>query len=482
MAIRNKQAGYSLIEFMLVVGLMATAAMLGFSEKRLEMEQTQARATGNQLFQYQNAVRAWVSQNVGAADVLEPTPHLGTDWLKHTDCVGPAGSPIAYLPCDFEIATEADPIRFGELSMRTQIVSVTDPTTSRVITTATTELSPFTVGAKLRADLAGLAALTAAAGQVEGADSPYMVTTSGRVKSDPNNGVITLTSSNDASDDAWLRTDGSNTMNEDLRFNDTLPEDQRQIQNVSRLQALATETLFIGAAGGALNDDLVVVDANQQLRGGLVISNQLDKTNAIEVTQGDITALDGDIEGTVVRASQAAVAPIYRDSDDSLYFMDPSGTSILNSVTATGAVEAPLFLDYDDNNFYADFSGESWLNEVFVSRFMRVTNELVEGDACDMLDGRGTMSGLIAQDGNGNLVTCVSGRVRYIKGSPTQVASGWATSPVAACPANRQVTGGTCSVRGGTGTGTLDSAVSGNGWQCFTTEPGAQVQSTAFCQ
>lgn len=81
---RRLQAGLTLIEMVLVMGLAAYATLLAFQSKTLDMQQNEARATGGLLFEYNNAVRQWISANPNASN----SSFDGSGWLKSVTCGG----------------------------------------------------------------------------------------------------------------------------------------------------------------------------------------------------------------------------------------------------------------------------------------------------------------------------------------------------------------------------------------------------------
>jgi hypothetical protein len=339
----------------LVIGLMAVATMISFYEKKLDMEQTQARTTGVKLFEYNNAVRAWISQNVG----VTPAPQSGTAWLKPTSCPG-GTSAIAYLPCDFPDMSPALPLRFGQLSV--QSTFVTTGAVPNQVTTVTTTTPPFMVltgsSSSLRTDLAGLAGVVAAAGGVNSM-SPMLASTDGSVSANPSTGVITLQASNNGAADAWLRTDGSNTMNGNIVYKATNPASLRELTNVSRVQSLASEILYLGGVGSLAAGQSVVVAANQSVNGVLTIDNLYSNPTGLSVTRGDVSAWQGRVTAsTDVVAGQSlvgsyvksnpAVTPQMMLSASAFVFTDQSMTTT-NPVPLTGYADVSQLYIYTNS-------------------------------------------------------------------------------------------------------------------------------------
>ena len=336
----KRQAGVTLIEMLLVIGLMMIITLFKFYEQSAEIEQNRAKNVGMLLYQYNNAVRSWISANPGAPN----TTHLGSAWLKDVSCPG-GMSTVGYLPCDFPTATPSEPISFGKLYL-TSAVSTVGAVPNHV-TTVETVSSPFMVDdfsgiSAIRSDLSGLAAIVAAAGGINNV-SPLMAATEASYKSDPLTAIITMSTSNNANNDSWLRTDGSNTMNNNLRFNTSSPFSARQIANVNRVKGLVGEVLNIGHENGALSGEEVVVDASNTVKGALVVENVNGDANGIELDDGNIVALAGDvIASDHVRAGGSLYGRIFYDSDDTRFYVNPEGNTIVNEVSANVLRSNPL--------------------------------------------------------------------------------------------------------------------------------------------
>ena len=347
---RSRQKGFTLIEMILVIGLMSVATMISFYEKKLNMEQTQARITGVQLYEYNNAVRAWISQNVGTASGARPT---GTRWLKSTSCGGT--SAIGYLPCSFQDMDAATPLRFGQIQINSS-VSTTGAVPNQV-TVVTTTTTPFRVVtgsvAALRTDLAGLAGVVAAAGGVNSL-SPMLASTDGSVSSNPSTGVITMQASNIGASDAWLRTDGSNTMNSNIVYKASNPTSLRELTNVSRVQALATEILYIGRAAGWSTGQVTVVDSGLQANGKLEVVNYNNSANGIQLNQGAIAALGGNVSASLdVVSGRSVIASTIKANPAVSRQLLLSGSSLAFTDESLNTVSAVPFVGYADvSQFY----------------------------------------------------------------------------------------------------------------------------------
>jgi len=357
----KKAFGFTLLEMILVIGLAATATLLSFYSKQEEVEQKMAGSVGGELAQYNNAVRNFLAKNLNAGNFTRS----GSAWLKNTGCGGTLAIGAEYLPCSFPSATVGDPISFGNLSLTTTVISTGTPPNTTM--TATTLSTPFTLprsgSPAVRSDLAGLAAITASAGYLPGSPGAgFSATTDGSFQSNPANAIITMTASNHANQDIWLRTDGGNQMHAALQF-DAINPLGRQIIGASRLQNLAAQTLYLGAATGVspVTAAAVVLDGTTEVIGSLRVRSGLTVDGGASVTgnvaaTGNITAAgsvtaSGNVSAAGnVTANGALVAQIFYDSNNTGYYIDPSATSNINAlqantVAAAGRIRTGEFLE-----------------------------------------------------------------------------------------------------------------------------------------
>jgi len=364
---KKHQSGFTLIEMILVVGLMSLMAILSFYEKQNDLEQARARIVGGMLFRYNNAVRDALAQNIPTASVT----YTGSAWLKSSACGGLLAPGKEFLPCDFPLATIANPIPFGNVTLTTDVaVSGTAPDRRFTATTTTSAFKLAERGVmKVRSDLAGLAILSAASAvgtgmqSVAGGASPIAAATDSRFNSDPISGVMTFVSSNTPSNDVWLRTDGSNTMKKSLVLDGAAPAD-RQIIGASAVQNLAGQALFLGAGSGmtAMSNAGVVVDSNAEIlgdfriRGSITVdgnttlSGQLSLAGSLNAG-GSVTA-----NGNVI-ANGSMYAQNFIDSNDNGYYLDPNGASHLN------VLYSRFIYDKDNPGYYIDPDGSSRINQ-----------------------------------------------------------------------------------------------------------------------
>jgi prepilin-type N-terminal cleavage/methylation domain-containing protein len=408
---KNPRQGFTLLELILVIGLMSVLTMLSFYEKQTDMEQARARQVGGILYQYNNAVRSALAQGL----VPATTTKLGTDWLKNSTCGGVLAVGSELLPCSFPAATTLDPISFGRMSLSTAVVvSGTSPAKKY---TATTLTSPFilvsTLGvADVRADLAGVASLSAAAAMTSGFQSgasggltPFTATTDSSYKADPLTGKITIVASNTANNDVWLRTDGGNQMHATLNFDATDPAD-RMIVGASTIQNFAGQVLRIGSGSGLtpVTGAGVVIDATAEVLGDFRVRRTLSVDNSLNVT-GNITATGAIRAGTNLEANGSVVAQGNVTANGSV--------SAAGNVTANGALVSQVFYDANNMGYYVDPDATSNLNSLaanYISsngriragEFVEISGVANEGWGC-------SPNGLIGRTAAGGILSCQSG-------------------------------------------------------------------------
>jgi hypothetical protein len=389
------QRGVTLLELVMVLGLLALIAVGEIEDQRRKIAQERTRAMAQELMTYNNGVRSHIGLWAGQMTTTYTPPEVqgnrtGVAWLKSSsDCAGNGGTNFEnFVPCNFLI-DNGGVTSFGGLTFETYLTS-TPPASpnGRGTVTAVTVLSmgagggPWTINGEETRSLSGLAALL-----VNGAnrvsETPASFATNTRavycITAGSASGVcdsaslpsatyavgkIALTASNEANTDSWLRTDGSNLMLNDLRFDDSLPYDNRELRNVSRLLGSATEGMVIGQGGtyGASvpGSGLVVVNANEEIYGSLIIRGNTTVEGAnfavnngnATITNGSLAVNNGNISttgnltvgqninaaGTITAGSDIFGRDVYArrliDSDNTAYLVDPASISALNRLRA----------------------------------------------------------------------------------------------------------------------------------------------------
>lgn len=373
MRIIKKQKGFGLLDVTLAIGIAISVMILNMQDAIIDFDQTKARRLGVQLYTYNNAVRSYISNN--AAMVLPFDPPPGVAWLKTPACGGLGA--FDYLPCNFPAVAE-----FGVIFDTLIDLDLAG------FTVATTTTPPVMNRGGARADIAGLAALTASGGIMSNL-VPVFAATEGSFTSDPTTAIITAQASNNAPLDVWLRVDGANTMNAVFEFNVATPGAMREIINLRTIRTLGLETLDIVGdvwiQGDLLTDTITTNDAISNLNNDLSLSgsgdaiigdtlyvdhaaiigsvDDIDTDNNALFSEGDLgIGSDIFIDGTAtidnillsrndinalgdpsLTVSQSISSPYLIDSDDGAYYLDPNGTSSLFDITANQ-------IDSDINN------------------------------------------------------------------------------------------------------------------------------------
>lgn len=490
---KSRQRGFTLLEIVMVTAIMGALGMIAFQEKTLEFEQEQARNLGGQLLKFNNAVRDYVSFYAGdsnfAAKVGSKT---GVNWLKLSTCgggipvtvvPGDGGRKEGFLPCDFLVDTN-QLTTYGKLSFSTDISS----SSQHVLSTKTT-MSQLKIGNKVRGDLAGLAAIVAGGASALNF-TPVVRTTDGTARFCITEtvsqcvgslGRIIMMTSNDASNDTWLRTDGSNTMNNNIKFMTGNPDSSRTIENVSQLFNVNGRFLTLGNNTGSLPTFLnygVVVDSDAEIMGTLYADRIVDRNNsAFYVDPSGQSRFNGvgaeslNVTNNIV-AGGTVTARQFIDSDNSAFFVDPNSQSKLHSITTSAidgesgaiALNAQVNVNGVANlNSNLNVGGKTSLyGEVYLG------NIVAENSGCPQ-------SGAIARDASGKTLSCQSGiwkpsgSLSTFVVSCTGVNGRFQSDCTATCPAPSKVISGGCTTPV-TQWKVNASAPSGNGWYCMGSE------------
>ena len=324
---KKKEDGFTLLELLLVIGITTTMSVVSFQDKMLETEQAQARRLGMEVFQYNSAVQNYLAHSSGLPNPasLQGT-YTGVNWLKSSACGGTADK--EWLSCNF-LAHSNGKTSFGRLGFTTEIKY--DPAAGL---TGRTVMTKLTLGSdkQERADLAGLAELVASGAYAVSEDGKAVTAQDSAVAYCPDTagtspinavcqgdkGAIVMLSRNLSAADRWLRVDHGNVMQNVLEFRtgDPTPASQtdiqaidsvsRQIRNVARIYNLGSgnsngesDNLYLGKKHGdaakamvTLPNNAVVVDADQEVLGKLVVAASIDARGDIS-TKGNLRS-DGD--------------------------------------------------------------------------------------------------------------------------------------------------------------------------------------------
>lgn len=331
----RRQAGFTLLELVLVIGVIAIMAMSELQDKTIDFEQMQGRKLGLELFRYNHAVQRAIAAK--SSDPSFAGTYTGVDWLKASTCGGPATNTVGMLPCSFLNHTGGT-TSVGRLSFTTEITySAQDGMTAK------TTMSTYQKNGVVMGDISGLAALVAAGAYIvkDEASPPInedgtvvfcLETPSPAVASlcGPAKNQIVMYARNLAPGNNWLRVDHGNLMGHTIEFGTAgdLPTSDsdlslvdstmRQIRNVARIYNVddvsGSNALILGNRLGQaarttaqLLNDSVIVDADQEILGELRVQANITSEGDVFVndTNGDgvggnitaknnITTSDGD--------------------------------------------------------------------------------------------------------------------------------------------------------------------------------------------
>lgn len=414
--IKESQAGATLIELIFVVAILAVGSILTFESQTADLQSSAAKDAGAHLRTYGKAVQKWVNDHPGANGTYN-----GTKWLKSVNCGGLAPAP-GYIDCSFFAAdatnvANPDAIRPGGLTLST-IVSTTATATQKE-TRAVTTTNAYMANNQERADLAGIAAISAAVG------NSYDRSSFGTVTTNPLMARIILTTLRTDNADIWLKLDGSNALNANLSF-DGINQLTRRIIGASSIQAAPGQPLVLGSETGltyAISPNLVV-DSDTEVLGRMLADSGIDSSTSFVVQSGSVSIPQGDLLTKQGFATSSA----------SPYIANPAGVSKLKNLTTEGMVHL-----YGDTDIPAASRPDP---------FLQVKAKFVELSGC-LEDGQA------GTDNEGNLMSCQSGIWRKVGQNPLLHRYVFTSNSTWTVPAS--VTGAFVTLAGG--------GASGYGWR-----------------
>ena len=254
---------------------------------------------------------------------------------------------------------------------------------------------------------------------------PFTAATDSSYKVDPTSSKITITAANNASNDAWLRTDGSNAMHASLTFDGPNPVD-RMITGASIIQNFAGQTLRLGsgsalspvtssgvviASGAEVLGDFrvrnsIVTDGNGSVAGSLSVGGAINSGGNISTNSSLIASGNGSIGGSL----SVGAGGVYSTGNVST----PNNMIASGNVNAGGAMYAQLFVDANDGSYYVDPNGVSNFNSIYgtyiesrgrvrANEYVEITGVAVEGTGC-------SPNGLMGRNAAGALISCQNGQ------------------------------------------------------------------------
>ena len=366
---RASAVGFALLEVMLALAVLSAIAVTQARQAAIEAKQTGARILGNEIFQYNNAVRAHVAHYQPQMTASFTPPELmgtrqGVDWLKSSTCGAGLSAEKNFAHCNFLSGTGGQP-RFGNLTFETYFNTQWNATTQQaevealtvLVDRSTSPVSGLLVGGDPSPGLSGLAASVASG--VSGllnqsvalstnSDAAFCVTTASKPgmcdaavypSADYVEGKIVMRVGNyggeGANDCSVLHTDGSCEMKASIAYDPALAYEDRSLVNVSRLLSSPAEGLTIGNLGqypgGTPGPGLVVVDAN------------MDVWSDVSVNDANITVNNGRliVESGAAPGSGEVQASALVDNEDTRFRVDPASVSRLSGVQASQLANNP---------------------------------------------------------------------------------------------------------------------------------------------
>lgn len=390
----KQSRGVTLLELLLVIGLGSFVTLSEIQNAAIDQEQIRTKQMAKEIIEYNNAVLTHISFFAGQVTSSSTPEQLqgtknGVRWLQSsTVCSdGQNSSPNNFLRCDY-LDYNNELLGFSYLSFTTYFETIYDSATDSASVEAITVLSdkrsstqgtPWTLGGRTAYGLSGLAALTVNSspnhgtgftGTSSSAEAVFCSTSGTRRDICQSSALpsptiarekILLRASNISSNsDIFLRVDGSNTMNNDLTFNDSLPYNNREIKNISRLLGRSGQGIVLGNGGSygssTPSNGLVVVNANEEIYGSFTVNGNAQINGTLNATgnirsNADVRADDDLIAGDDLTVGDSAtigsnitvgnrvtsndiLTRILYDRDNSSFYVDPSSTSITNRLRA----------------------------------------------------------------------------------------------------------------------------------------------------
>ena len=413
----RRQKGFSLLEVMLALTVMAIIGAIMAAETMRRAEQDMARHLGAEILAYNKAVASRIAVEPSLSGAF-----AGTAWLKPASCGGTA--PTEYLRCSFGNTTT-----FGKLTFSTNIVLV--GVAPNQATLATTTLSALNIGGP-RNDLSGLAAISAAAGAGELAGSLSF-------RSNPNTAVITMEASTTSATDVYLRTDGGNDMHNNLGFDGVAG--RRKVEGVEQLYNLAGQALRLGKGAAAPSMGFTMGD-------GVLVASDLEVQGRVEMrstllVDGDVTAADDLIVTNNITSSNGGAT--VRNN----FTSTNGGVSVRNDiVTSTGSVSANANVTAATGNITAT------IGDVIAGRDVSATRDIRAGRNLTVT-GNTTVGSGAANTLTVNAITQMNQRAQIVGGV---LADALYDRNDAACAAQWAAGGTGCYQANPAGTSTLSGA------------------------
>lgn len=295
----KKQAGYvGVVTAMAIVTVLGVALVVTARMQRDNAQVEAARIMGQQVSQVASALRSFITAAQSDTSLVSSSARTGVDWLKSPTCGGLSTNPTdGYLPCSFNGGMYED--SFSTTMTYTSSTAYIESRTSfQVPVTGDSEDYRKLLAARVvKAALASQNIPNTNTFFSAFANAAASATSQPTIASDTeaNAGRIVLVVSNAASNDPWLRVDGTNAMGADLNMGG--------YSIVSANAGTFTGNLTVG--GTATITGAATLKSSIAVTGVIQGNSGLTLKNGTADLQGGLVTTDAYFSDTAAYASEA---------------------------------------------------------------------------------------------------------------------------------------------------------------------------------
>ncbi|MEZ9709244.1 hypothetical protein AB4254_11245 [Vibrio breoganii] len=397
---KTSQLGTTLLELVLVLGVMGVISTTLIKDRLNALTQAQATNLGMEIAIFANGLASYTKEFAGLSPILNPSApsdgdiFTGVNWLKSVDCdlaeTTSTGLSVKGFINDCRFLSNTDVVdydektSFGELEFTTTFTRELgfEGGDSRLVATAYLDMfvpDDVTFDINGVPDLvmtkeSGIAALVASgmsvSSNIANSDNysvifciPSMAAVDNALWNQlclGHDWQIAITTAHDSSTSPWLRTDGGNFMNNLVTFNPTINEDVRALANITNILLTDTAGDYTGMEGSlAIGQDPAAPfirmngDNIDILRSNLSLQDaelRLEGNSTLKVEFGDINIKTGDL--------------ITNNTDIDVNY----GQVRADSIVATDRMRADYFVDLTGgaNNYHMRPDQDSEFNNLGV--------------------------------------------------------------------------------------------------------------------
>ncbi|MEZ9709243.1 type II secretion system protein [Vibrio breoganii] len=371
---KKNQIGTTLLELIFVMGMMGVMATSVVQDKIAENAQLRARSLGGEIATFSRGLASFTGYYAAIDPLTDINSPLdgdmreGVDWLKSNNCdptlsTATGLSGVGFIPqCSFlshpTNISRDNKTTFGNLGVETHFKRTTSGTGENIlIGTAYFDVlnETYTIGdetglspEKIMIAESGIAAIVAGGYNTDALSNNYssysvmfcIPSTAGNSNAlwqevcPGNDWKIAVTTAHDAESNSWLRTDGSNYMNNMISWNPGIADELKGISNITNILLADTGGNYTGMEGSLaigydvaapfirMNEDnidilrsnLVLTDANLDLYNSSVIVHDGNigvEYGYISVDYGNIEANAGTVTADELVAATNSRSPVY---------------------------------------------------------------------------------------------------------------------------------------------------------------------------